>query len=406
MAGSRSRSGVRSGVRGSPLWADALGRASIRAAQLIVLLAAAVIVVYGLVRLKLLVIPLMIALILAAALHPVVRSLHRRGVRGSLATWITFLAAVLVLGGVVTGIVFAVRSEWDELVTAGVAGLERLRAFVVSGPIPVGQQALDEGIGSVVGFATSDRFRVGALLGISAAAEVVTGTVLVAVILFYFLKDGGRMWEFFLRPFHGRHREQLLRSGVTTLQVLGNYVRGTAVVALLEAVVIGATLLIFRVPLALPLAVLIFLGGFVPIVGAALIGVLAALVALVANGPVVALVVVAVVVAINQLDGRVLQPIVMGKALSLHPLVVLLALAGGGILAGIVGAVLAVPLTAVAWSVLLIWSEPPAGPRGPAAPPPGTGPPGPGGPPGPPGRRARGHDAPEGGPDDPVVTNG
>ncbi len=133
-------------------------------------------------------------------------------------------------------------------------------------------------------------------------------------------------------------------------------------VALLEAVVIGVTLLILRVPLALPLAVLIFLGGFVPIVGAALIGVLAALVALVANGPVVALVVVAVVVAINQLDGRVLQPIVMGKALSLHPLVVLLALAGGGILAGIVGAVLAVPLTAVAWSVLLIWYEGPAEP--------------------------------------------
>lgn len=381
MAVSRSRGGLRR----SELWADALGRASIRAGQLIVLLAAAVIVVYVLIRLKLLVIPLMIALILAAALHPVVRYLHRRGVRGSLATWITFLAAVLVLGGVVTGIVFAVRSEWDGLVTAGVAGLERLRAFIVSGPVPIGQQALDDGITSVVAFATSNRFRVGALLGISAAAEVVTGVLLVAVILFYFLKDGGRMWEFFLRPFRGEHREKLVRSGVTALQVLGNYVRGTAVVALLEAVVIGATLLILRVPLALPLAVLIFLGGFVPIVGAALIGVLAALVALVANGPVVALVVVAVVVAINQLDGRVLQPIVMGKALSLHPLVVLLALAGGGILAGIVGAVLAVPLTAVAWSVLLIWYENPAGPEVPApggAPPPPVlpGPPGPAGP--------------------------
>ena len=362
MARSRSRSGLRS----SALWADALGRASIRAVQMIVLLAAAVIVVYVLIRLKLLVIPLMIALILAAALHPVVRSLHRRGVRGSLATWITFLSAVLVLGGVVTGIVFAVRSEWDELVTAGVAGLERLQAFVVSGPIPIGQQALDDGITSVVEFATSSRFRVEALLGISAAAEVVTGVLLVAVILFYFLKDGGRMWAFFLRPFRGERREKLVRSGTTTLQVLGNYVRGTAVVALLEAVVIGATLLILRVPLALPLAVLIFLGGFVPIVGAALIGVRAALVALVANGPVVALVVIAVVVAINQLDGRVLQPIVMGKALSLHPLVVLLALAGGGILAGIVGAVLAVPLTAVAWTVLLIWYESPAEPDAPA----------------------------------------
>ncbi|MFF0905299.1 UNVERIFIED_CONTAM: AI-2E family transporter [Kocuria sp. CPCC 205316] len=362
MAGVHSRGGLRS----SALWADALGRASVRAGQMIVLLAAAVIVVYALIRLKLLVIPLMIALILAAALHPVVRHLQRHGVRGSLATWITFLAAVLVLGGVVTGIVFAVRSEWDELVTAGVAGLERLRAFLVSGPVPLGQQALDDGITSMVAFASGSQFRVGALLGISAAAEVFAGVLLVAVVLFYFLKDGGRMWEFFLRPFRGEHREKLVRSGTTTLQVLGNYVRGTAVVALLEAVVIGVTLLILRVPLALPLAVLIFLGGFVPIVGAALIGVLAALVALVANGPVVALVVVAVVVAINQLDGRVLQPIVMGKALSLHPLVVLLALAGGGILAGIVGAVLAVPLTAVAWSVLLIWYERPAEPALPA----------------------------------------
>ncbi len=243
MAGVHSRGGLRSGA----LWADALRRASVRAGQMIVLLAAAVIVVYALIRLKVLVIPLMIALILAAALHPVVRYLQRHGVHGSLATWITFLAAVLVLGGVVTGIVLAVRSEWDELVTAGVAGLERL-----------------------------------------------------------------------------------------------------------------------RVPLALPPAVLIFLGGFVPIVGAALIGVPAALVAPVANGPVVALVVIAVVVAINQLDGRVIQPVVMGKALSLHPLVVLLALAGGGILPGIVGAVLAVPLTAVGWAVLLIWFERPAEPALPA----------------------------------------
>jgi predicted PurR-regulated permease PerM len=139
-------------------------------------------------------------------------------------------------------------------------------------------------------------------------------------------------------------------------------VRGTAVVALLEAVVIGVTLLVLRVPLALPLSVLIFLGGFIPIVGAALIGGVAVLVALVANGPVVALVVVAVVVAINQLDGRVLQPMVLGRALSLHPLVVLLALAAGGILSGVVGAVLAVPLTAVGWALIQIWFPNPRNP--------------------------------------------
>jgi predicted PurR-regulated permease PerM len=252
----------------------------------------------------------------------------------------------------------------------------------VAGPVPVGQQALDEAITAVVDYTASPRFGAEALLGISAATQVITGAVLVAVILYFFLQDGSRIWAFFLRRFHGETLEKLLTSGTTTLHVLGGYVRGTAVVALLEAVVIGTTLLLFRVPLALPLSVLIFLGGFIPIVGAALIGGVAVLVALVANGPVVALVIVAVVVAINQLDGRVLQPMVLGRALSLHPLVVLLALAAGGILSGIAGAVLAVPLTAVGWSLIQIWFPNPRTPG--TAPekdaPPDAVPPGPPGP--------------------------
>jgi putative heme transporter len=344
------------------LWADPLGRATTRALQGLVLLSAGAVVVYGLIQLKLLVIPLLVALILAAALNPVVALLHRRGVPGALATWIVFLAAIVVLGGVVTGMVFAVRNEWAELVASAVGGLEQLREFIVAGPVPVGQQALDEAITAVVDFMASPQFGAGALLGISAATQVITGTVLVAVILYFFLQDGAKIWAFFLRRFHGETLQKLLTSGTTTLHVLGGYVRGTAVVALLEAVVIGATLLVLGVPLALPLSVLIFLGGFIPIVGAALIGGVAALVALVANGPVVALVVVAVVVAINQLDGRVLQPMVLGRALSLHPLVVLLALAGGGILSGIAGAVLAVPLTAVGWSLIQIWFPNPRNP--------------------------------------------
>ena len=356
------------GSRTRDLWADPLGRATTRALQGLVLLSAGTVVVYGLIQLKLLVIPLLVALILAAALHPVVALLHRRGVPGALATWIVFLAAIVLLGGVVTGMVFAVRNEWAELVASAVGGLERLREFIVAGPVPVGQQALDEAITAVVDFMASPQFGAGALLGISAATQVVTGTVLVAVILYFFLQDGSRIWAFFLRRFHGETLEKLLTSGSTTLHVLGGYVRGTAVVALLEAVVIGVTLLVLGVPLALPLSVLIFLGGFIPIVGAALIGGVAALVALVANGPVVALVVVAVVVAINQLDGRVLQPMVLGRALSLHPLVVLLALAGGGILSGIAGAVLAVPLTAVGWALIQIWFPDPRAPEAPARP--------------------------------------
>ena len=336
------------------LWADPLGRATTRALQGLVLLSATVVVVYGLIQLKLVVIPLLIATVLAAALNPLVAFLRRHRVPGALATWIVFVAAIVVLGGVVTGMVFAVRGEWAELVASAVGGLDRLRQFVVAGPIPVGQQGLDEALTAVVDFTASPSFGAGALLGISAATQVITGAVLVAVILYFFLQDGARIWAFVLSRFHGETLEKLLTSGTTTLHVLGGYVRGTAVVALLEAVVIGVTLLVLRVPLALPLSVLIFLGGFIPIVGAALIGGVAVLVDLVANGPVVALV-VAVVVAINQLDGRVLQPMVLGRALSLHPLVVLLALAAGGILSGVVGAVLAVPLTAVGWALIQIW---------------------------------------------------
>jgi predicted PurR-regulated permease PerM len=343
-------------IRG--LWADGFGRAGTRAAQSILLLIAVSVAIYGLIQLKLIVIPLMVALILAAALNPVVAFLRGKGLPGALATWITLLATIVVLGGIVTGVVFAARSEWNELGTAAVNGFKELQKFVVSGPLPLDQETLDRGIDALAAFATSSQFGAGALVGISTAAEVITGVLLSAVVLFYFLKDGGRIWDFFLRPFHGERRSRLRSSGARTLVVLGQYVRGTTIIALIEAVVIGAALLILRVPLALPLAVIVFLGAYIPMVGAAVAGILAALVALVANGPVVALIVVAIVIGINQLDGHVLQPIVMGRSLRLHGLVILLALAAGVILAGIIGALLAVPLAAVTWAIIQIWTQP------------------------------------------------
>jgi len=165
-----------------------------------------------------------------------------------------------------------------------------------------------------------------------------------------------RIWNFLLRPFSGEREARLRRVGKRTLEVLGGYVRGTAIVALVDTVAIGAALLVMQVPLAIPLAIIVFIGAFVPLVGATVAGILAALVALVANGPVVALIVVAVVIAVNQLEGDLLQPVVMGKSLQLHALVILMALTAGTILAGIIGAVLAVPLTAVAWAIIQVWT--------------------------------------------------
>jgi predicted PurR-regulated permease PerM len=139
-------------------------------------------------------------------------------------------------------------------------------------------------------------------------------------------------------------------------EVLGGYVRGTAAIALADAVLIGAALLVLGVPLAVPLAVIAFITAFVPVIGATIAGIVAALVALVTNGPVVALIVIVWIIVVNQIEGNILQPIIMGRTLSLHALMILLALTVGTIVGGVVGAILAVPLTAVAWAVAQVWA--------------------------------------------------
>ena len=166
------------------------------------------------------------------------------------------------------------------------------------------------------------------------------------------------MWEFLLRPFRGENYLRARRIGDKTVTVLGSYVRGTATVAFVDAVGILIGLLILQVPLAIPLAVLVFLLAFIPIVGATVAGILAALVALVANGPVNALFVVGVVVLVNQLEGNFLQPVLMGRSMKLHAFVILVALTVGTVLGGIVGAVLAVPITAAVWGAIQVWDGP------------------------------------------------
>jgi predicted PurR-regulated permease PerM len=340
----------------SALWADSLGRVGIRSAQVLLILAVAVVSVYALMQVKLLVIPVLIALILAAAIGPFVNMLRRRGIPGGLATAIAFIGLLLLLGGVSTVIYISVRNQWGDLAQQTSSGLDELENFLRTGPVPIEQEQLDQAREGIIQFATSSQVRSGAITGLSLVTEFITGTILMVVILFFFLKDGAKIWNFFLRPFKGEREAKLRRVGSRTLEVLGGYVRGTAIVALVDAVAIGAALFILRVPLAFPLAIIVFMTAFIPLVGATVAGILAALVALVANGPVVALIVVAVVVAVNQLEGDLLQPVVMGKSLQLHALVILMALTAGTILAGIVGAVLSVPLAAVAWAIIQVWT--------------------------------------------------
>lgn len=341
------------------LWADGFGRLGIRAIQIIVVVAVAGGIIFAIQQLTLVTIPLVIALILASAFAPVMRWMRGRGIPSVLATLITLLGIVVILGGIGWLIVWAVRDQWDKLYSQAQDGFANVTEWVQTLPFfDQVQDQLDDITSTVTDFLTSSQFGSGALAGAGAVANFVTGLVLMVTILFFFLKDGPQMWEFLLRPFRGEHYDRARRIGDKTVTVLGSYVRGTATVAFVDAVGILIGLLILQVPLAIPLAVLVFLLAFIPIVGATVAGILAALVALVANGPVIALIVVGVVVLVNQLEGNFLQPVLMGRSMKLHAFVILVALTVGTVLGGIVGAILAVPITAAVWGAITVWDGP------------------------------------------------
>lgn len=337
-------------------WEGALGRAALRALHVLLLLALFVISVYALIQVRLVVIPLLLALILASAIGPFVSWMRRKGCSSSVATALAFIVLLLLVGGLAAGVIFAVIGQTDTLVASAAQGANQLIDLVQNGPIPVSDAQLEAARNAVFGFATSSTAGTTALAGLGAATNFLTGALLMAVILFFFLKDGEQMWAFLLRAFKGVRLVKARRVGDQAVSVLGGYVRGTAIVAAVDAFFIGLALIILGVPLALPLAAIVFIGAFIPLVGATLAGALATVIALVTNGPVTALIVLGVVVLVNQLEGNFLQPVVMGHTLSVHPLVILVALTAGTVLAGIIGAILAVPLTAVAWAGIKAWN--------------------------------------------------
>ena len=339
------------------IWRDSFGRAAVRAVQALVLTGAGAVVIWLLVTLRLVVVPLVIAAIIASAVSPLMRALRVRGVPAALSAIAALVAGLGVVGLLGWLIVAAVRDEWSELRDQAVQGLEELESFLVEGPLSITQAQLQQGREAVVELLSGEEVRAGVIGGAVLAFEVIVGVFLTIVILFFLLKDGPRIWRFLLTPVSEEHRRRLLLVGERAVDVLGGYVRGTAIIAFVDAVIIGVALVILQVPLALPLAVLVFLGAFIPLAGATISGAFAALVALVANGWVTALIVLVIVVAVNQIEGDVLAPVVLGRAVSLHPLAILLALTGGAIVAGILGALLAVPITAVVWTAITAWAE-------------------------------------------------
>ncbi|WP_293695098.1 AI-2E family transporter [uncultured Agrococcus sp.] len=344
----------------SSMWSDSLGRAATRAAQIILVLIIVAGAIFGMTQLTLVIIPVLLALIFASAFEPVMRWMRDRGVPSLVATILALLAIVAALTGVGWLITWQVRDQWETLYEQAQQGVSELIVWFQDLPFTITEEQFTEFQDTAVEFLTSSQFGSGALAGVSAAASFFTGLVLMIVVLFFFLKDGPQIWQFLLRPFQGERYERAERVGRKTVETLGSYVRGTATVAAVDALGILLGLLIlgwvgFPIPLAIPLALLVFVLAFIPLVGATLAGTLAALVAFVAHDIWIALVVIGIVVLVNQIEGNFLQPVVMGRTLKLHALVVLVALTIGTVLAGIVGAVLAVPIAAVAWGIIQVW---------------------------------------------------
>lgn len=298
-------------------------------------------------RLSVVMLPVFIAIVLATLCVPPAQRLQRRGVPDGVA------AGIVVIGGLT-----AIVALLAALAPGFVEEIGRLRPTVEDG--------IDSLLVQLEGFGY-DRDRLDDLLeqarsqlsgsssailsglagGVAAALSGLAGIALLVVLLFFFVKDADDITGWMVSRLPDQHRDAATAVGSRAWQALSGYVRGTAAIAAIDAIAIGIGLAIIGVPLVLPLAVLVFLGAFLPVVGALLAGLIAVLVALADGGLQTALIVLVLIIAVQQVEGNVLQPMIMRRAVALHPIVVLTALAVGATLAGIVGAFLSLPIAAV-----------------------------------------------------------
>jgi predicted PurR-regulated permease PerM len=295
------------------------------------------------------IIPLAIALLLSALLGPAVGWLLRLHVHRSFATFLVLIGGLAAVVGTLTLVVNQFIDGVPQLTENASAGVRQIQEWARTGPLHLSDDQVDQAIDSAQEWVNSNTSQLTST-GIATAAtlaEVLTGLVLVLFATFFFLRDGRQIWRFIVRLFPVNARWSLADAGDASWATLGSYVRATVLVAFIDAVGIGLALLILDVPFPFPLAALVFLGAFIPIIGASISGAVAVLVALVDQGWVVALITLGAVILVQQLEGHVLQPLIMGRAVAIHPLAVIIGIACGVVVAGIIGALVAVPIIAV-----------------------------------------------------------
>jgi predicted PurR-regulated permease PerM len=306
---------------------------------------------------RVIVLPTMVALTIAPALSPIAAFIRRRRERPAAA--LALVVGIAFVGGLLAIVTASVVAQYDELAASLSRAVNDIVDILEGDPFNLSLGRTEDLESSI---ADSWRDASGYLAsGVQAGAALLTGLVLAVAILYFVLRDGPAFWAWILSRFSVENRPAVDRAGRRAWEVLGGYVRGTALIAAIDATLIGMGLWLLGVPLAFALAVLVFLGAFVPFVGAFVSGVVAVLVAFADEGWQIALAVLGVVVAVQLIEGNFLQPIIQSRTVDLHPAVILLAVAAGASLYGILGAYLAVPVTAVVFAVVAsVQTEPTA----------------------------------------------
>ncbi|WP_329545724.1 AI-2E family transporter [Streptomyces sp. NBC_01356] len=294
------------------------------------------------------------ALLITAILQPTVARLTRYGVPRGLATALTAILGFVVIGLIGWFVVWQVQENIDNLSDQIQDGVDELRNWLLNSPFHVTDKQINEiakNLRDAIGTNT-DQITSAGLEGVTVIVEALTGILLTMFSTLFLLYDGKKIWQWTLKLVPAAARPGVAGAGPRAWRTLTAYVRGTVVVALIDAIFIGLGIYFLDVPMAVPLAVFIFLGAFIPLVGAVISGALAVVVALVTQGPFTAVMVLVVVLAVQQIEGHILQPFILGRAVRVHPLAVVLSVAAGGMVAGIGGAVVAVPLVAVTNTVV------------------------------------------------------
>lgn len=290
------------------------------------------------------------AILLAALMAPVDRLLRRLRLPPWLSALLTVLLLVCVLVAAIFLVVERALSQVGDLQAAITHGIHSLEQTLVHSSLPISRDRVDSAEEQLTSFVQNAA--PSASSGATMVIDALTGILLCVFLLFFFLRDGERIWQWFVRWVPEHRKDEVDSSGRSAWHVLSGYAHGTVLVALMDAIGIGAGMFVLGVPLASSLTLIVFIGAFVPIVGAFVSGALAVGVTLVLVGPLQAVILFGVVVAVQQIEGNVLQPFIMGHVLQLHPVVIVTAVTVGTTVAGILGALAAVPLLAVSYRVV------------------------------------------------------